>query len=329
MHPSLEVAATLGAVAGRVAGLPWRRLRRGPLRPGWSLRHETAALVMQTVLGRYERMGAPALRRLQDRTAPRSAATARVRFEPVSADGVDAAWCVPEAPAEPARTLVYLHGGGYVIGSWRSHRDLIARLATELGARVLGVNYRLSPEHRFPAAQEDCLAATRFALARSASPGRLALAGDSAGGALVLATLLGLREVGGPLPTAALLVSPWVDPLAEGGSLVANADCDFGDRALLVRWIREHVGEGDARDPRVAPVHAKLAGLPPLQVQLGGAEILRDQILAFAERARAAGVKIDLREYPQMFHDFQLLAAQLPEARAAVDDAVAFLEARL
>jgi len=335
-HPrvagSLAALATAGVALGRTAAIPWRRWRRGPLRPDWGLRHEIAVTVMRAALGRYERMGAPALRALQDATAPRSPVVRRVTFEPVSAGGVEAVWCAPSGLASretAGRTLVYLHGGGYVIGSWRSHRDLIARLADGLGARVLAVDYPLSPEHPFPAAQEGCLAATRWALAQGADPERLALAGDSAGGALVMATLMALRDAVGPLPAAAVLFCPWVDPLAEGGSLAENADCDFGDRALLLRWIRDHVGAGDPRDPRVAPLHAELADLPPLQVQVGGAEILRDQALAFAERARKAGVAVDLRLYPGMFHDFQLLASRIPEGRSAVDDAVAFLDGAL
>jgi len=323
---------TAAAVLGRTAAIPWHRWRRGPLRAGWGLRHEIAVTVMRTALGRYERMGAPALRALQDATAPRSPVLRRVTFEPVSAGGVEAVWCTPQGLTSrkaATRTLVYLHGGGYVIGSWRSHRDLIARLAEGLGARVLGVDYPLSPEHGFPAAQEACLAATRWVLGQGADPERLGLAGDSAGGALVVATLMALRDAVGPLPAAAVLFCPWVDPLAEGGSLAENADCDFGDRELLLRWIREHVGAGDPRDPRVAPLHGELAGLPPLQVQVGGAEILRDQALAFAERARKARVAVDLRLYPGMFHVFQLLASRIPEGRSAVADAVGFLDRAL
>jgi len=331
-RPTVAGLVTAGRALGRVAALPWRRWRRGPVRPGWALPHEIAVTVMRTALERYERMGAPALRALQDATAPRSAVLRRVALEPVSAGGVAAVWCTPKRrspPGEPQRTLVYLHGGGHVIGSWRSHRDLIARLADGLDARVLAVDYPLSPEHPFPAAQEACVKATRWALAQGADPERLALAGDSAGGALVVATLMALRDAVGPLPAAAVLLCPWVDPLAEGGSLAENADCDFGDRRLLLRWIRDHVGAGDPRDPRVAPLHAELAGLPPLHLQVGGAEILRDQVLAFAERARKARVAVDLRLYPGMFHVFQLLAAQIPEGRAAVADAVGFLDARL
>jgi acetyl esterase/lipase len=285
-------------------------------------------MLMKAVLARSKRRGVHWLREAQA-LAPRSPLLREVSFTPVVAGGVPGEWCVPRDGPEPSRAVVYLHGGGYVIGSVSTHRDTLARIALTARARVLGVDYRLAPEHRFPAAQEDCLAATRAVIAKGVAARRLALAGDSAGGALAVATLLSLRDAGEPLPAAAVLLCPWTDPLAEGGSMTANERFDFGDRELLVGWFDQFADRADARDPRVAPVYARLEGLPPLLVQAGGAEILLDQIRSFVERARRAGVDVRLDVHPDMVHDFQTQAAVLPEGARAIDDIARFLRERL
>lgn len=317
-----------GLLAGSQAAALARRLTRGPRRPGWSLRTELAAAAMRAVVLGSKQRGVHWLREAQAAAPAPSAAARRVGFEVVDAGGVPAVWCLPPG-APPRRTIVYLHGGGYVIGSPHTHRDLIARLALGVGARVLGVDYRLAPEHRFPAAHDDCLTATRWALAQGTPPAALAIGGDSAGGALAVATLCGLRDAGEPLPAAAALLCPWTDPLAAGGSMDANADADFGDRELLVGWVETYAPGDAARDPRVTVLRADLAGLPPLLVQAGGAEVLLDQIEAFVARARAAGVEVRYDLTPDAFHDWQLQAELLPEGARAVDDVVAFLSARL
>ena len=234
--------------------------------------------------------------------------------------------CSPRA-GRPERSVLYLHGGGYVIGSAAGYRDVAARLAVGANARVVAIDYRLAPEHPFPAQQEDCLAAARALLASGVAPAQLALAGDSAGGALTVATLCALRDAGEALPGAAALLCPWTEPYAEGGSMETNADADFGDRELLVGWARDT--GAPPGDPRFTVANAKLAGLPPLLIQTGGAEVLFDQVGRFAEKARADGVDVGLQVYPEMFHDFQLQAALLPEGAAALDDVARFLRARL
>lgn len=312
------------SAAAAVATLA-RRAARGPRRPGWSLRTELAAALTRATVMRSHRKGIAWLRDAQAALPVRVANAADVAFEPVRVGGVPGLACTPRAaPAE--RTLLYLHGGGYVIGSAASYRDLVARLAAGARARVVAVDYRLAPEHRFPAQQEDCLAAARALLAET-PPERLALGGDSAGAALCVATLCALRESGEALPAAALLFCPWTEPLAAGGSMERNLDADFADRALLVSWI-EATG-GDPRDPRLTVSDAKLAGLPPLLVQVGGGELLYDQVQRFAAAARAAGVAVELEEYAEMFHDFQLQAALLPEGAAALESAARFLRAHV
>jgi acetyl esterase/lipase len=304
-----------------------RRARSGPRRPGWSLRLEVAQSVMRAVLMRSKRRGVAWLRAAQDALPANVPLAAEVRFEPATLGGVPCEWCTPRERS-PTRTLVYLHGGGYVIGSVAGYRDLLSRLALGAEARVLGVDYRLAPEHPFPAQQADCLAATRAVLAAGADPARLALAGDSAGGALTVATLCALRDAGDPLPAAAALICPWTEPFAEGGSMETHAAFDFGDRALLAGWARAALGGGDPADPRFTVANAKLAGLPPLLVQVGSVELLHDQVRRFAERARAAGVETRLEVLPEMFHDVHLQAALLPEGAAAVEAVASFLRDR-
>jgi len=317
-----EVAAlTAGAAAATLA----RRATRGPRRPSWSLRTELVASALRATVMRSKRRGIAWLREAQAALPARIALASEVAFEPARAGGVPALACAPRAgPAE--RTVLYLHGGGYVLGSAHAYRDLLARLAVAARARVVAVDYRLAPEHPFPAQQEDALSAARALLAETPAA-RLALAGDSAGAALAVATACALRDALEPLPAAAVLLCPWTEPFASGGSMDRNADADFADREVLVAWAE--ATRGDPRDPRLAPGAADLAGLPPLLVQVGGAELLYDQALRFVERARAAGVEVQLEDYAEMFHDFQLQAALLPEGAAALEAAGRFLRARL
>jgi acetyl esterase/lipase len=324
MHP-LALTALLLRILAALAATLLRRLVRGPRRASWALRTELAAAATRALVMRSKRKGIHWLRAAQGALPVRVAHAGEVTFEPAKPGGVPGLACVPRGAA-PERTVLYLHGGGYVIGSAAAYRDVIARLAVGARARVIAIDYRLAPEHLFPAQQADCLAAAR-ALLLEASPERLALAGDSAGGALAVATLCALRDAGERLPAAAVLLCPWTEPLAAGGSMERNADADFADRELLVSWV-EATG-GDARDPRLSVTGANLAGLPPLLVQVGGAELLYDQAQRFVERASAAGVTVVLEEYAEMFHDWHLHASLLPEGAAALEAAGRFLRERL
>lgn len=312
-----------GIAAGAAARAAGRRLAHGPRRPGWSWRTELLAATTRAVLTQSKTRGPHWVRSALE-AAPTSRGFARqIRMKDVDAGGVRARWFEPSGAA-PERTVVYFHGGGFVLGSIETHADAMMRLAVLARARVLGVDYRLAPEHRFPAAHDDALAAARWVLARQA-PGSVALAGDSAGGNLTVATLCALRDAGEPLPAAAALICPWTDPLAAGGSMEANADADCADRELLVGWFEEYVPPGVPRDPRAFVCDATLAGLPPLLIQAGGAEVLLDQILAFAARARAAGVGVRLDVAADLFHDWQLQAHLLPEGARALEEIAHFL----
>jgi acetyl esterase/lipase len=312
--------------AATVARTLARRAVRGPLRPTWTLRTELAQGLMRAVLMRSKAQSPQWLRDVQASLPAQVPLAGEVEFAPIVLGGVPCESCAPRA-ARPERTLLYFHGGGYVIGSIAGYRDLASRLAVAANARVVSVDYRLAPEHPFPAQQDDCLAAARALLAEGALPGKLAIAGDSAGAALAVATLCSLRDLGLPLPAAAVLICPWTEPFAEGGSMVSHEPFDFGDRALLVRWARDTAAPPE--DPRFHLPNAKLANLPPLLVQGGGAEILFDQIHRFVEQARAAGVDVECEMAEDMFHDFHLQASLLPEGAAALEAAGSFLRRRI
>jgi acetyl esterase/lipase len=252
-----------------------------------------------------------------------------VQVEPTTVAGMAAEW-IGSAATSPDHVLLYLHGGGYVVGSLHTHRDLAARLGRAAGARVLGIDYRLAPEHPHPAAVEDALAAYRWLLERDLAPARLAIAGDSAGGGLTVATLLALRDRGLPLPSGAVCFSPWIDMEATGASMDEITDDPMLNRALILHFARFYLTGGvDPRTPLASPLHAELAGLPPLLVQASRHEVLRDDATRLAERARAAGVACELELFDDVPHVWQIFAGILPEGREAVERAGAFLRRRL
>jgi epsilon-lactone hydrolase len=252
-----------------------------------------------------------------------------VAFTPVDANGVPAEWTVADGARDDV-AIVYFHGGGYVMGSLNSHRGHCARISQVARARVLSVDYRLGPEHPHPAAVEDAVAAVRFARASGFAPKRTAVAGDSAGGGLTLATLLALRDAGDPLPAAAVLFSPWTDLAVTGASMVSRAEVDpMVSSFSLTETIQWYIGERDPRTPQISPLYADLRGLPPLFIQVGDNEVLLDDSTRLAERARAAGVEVDLDVWEGMWHVFQGSIAQVPEARQAIEKVGALVRARL
>jgi epsilon-lactone hydrolase len=248
-----------------------------------------------------------------------------VTCTPVDASGVRAEWIVPPGAAAE-RVLLYLHGGGYVVCSVSTHRELISRLARAAAVRALGVDYRLAPEHPFPAAVEDATTAYRWLVAHGTAPRRIAIAGDSAGGGLTLATLVALRDAGDPLPAAAVCLSPWVDLAGTGPSITAKAEADPFVRQEMIQFMaQQYLGERDRRTPLASPLYGDLHGLPPLLVQVGTAEILLDDATRIAERAKAAGVEVSLEVWDDMIHVWQLFAPLLPEGQQAIERIGAFI----
>jgi monoterpene epsilon-lactone hydrolase len=242
-----------------------------------------------------------------------------VTYEPVNADGVPAEWTVASG-ATADRAIVYFHGGGYCVCSIKTHRLLVAAISQATGARVLSVDYRLAPEHAFPAAVEDGVTAYRFARRNGIEPGRIALAGDSAGGGLTVATLLALRDAGDALPAAGVCLSPWLDLTLSGASMTANGIADpLVHKDRLQQMADAYLAGADARSPTASPLFANVRGLPPLLIHVGTAERLLDDSTRFAERARAAGVHVELEVWDDMIHVWHAFAFVLPEGQRAID----------
>jgi phosphinothricin tripeptide acetyl hydrolase len=254
--------------------------------------------------------------------------------EPVDAGGRPAEW-IRAAAARADAALLYLHGGGYVIGSPRSHRHLAAAIARAAGIGCLLPDYRLAPEHPFPAAVDDALGAYRWLLERRRlAPERVVVAGDSAGGGLTVATLLAARQAGLPQPAAAVCISPWTDMTLSGRSYESKAASDpmvrrDGGFDSISAMAAAYLAGTDPRSPLASPLFADLRGLPPLLIQVGSEEVLLDDATGLAERARQAGVEVSLEVWEPMVHVWHWFLPWLDEARAAVDKIGAFLRARL
>jgi monoterpene epsilon-lactone hydrolase len=258
-------------------------------------------------------------------------------MSPLRTDGLDPQWVRVgqgssviegvwlEPPGADGTVLLYFHGGGFVFGSLRTHGNLIGALARATRARTLAFDYRLAPEHPAPAALEDALAAYRYLLAQHVPAERIVLAGDSAGGTLVLNTLLALRDAGEPLPAAGVAISPWVDLACSGASFQTNSSFDFVGEAHCRLAAASYLAGIDPQRPDVSPCFAEFEGLPPVLVQAGEAEVLIDQVQAFAQRAKAAGADVRLAVYPDMVHVWHMLRSVTADAQRALDEIGAFV----
>lgn len=251
-------------------------------------------------------------------------------FTPDDANGVPVEWAVSDG-ASKTGTILYLHGGGYAIGSIASHRDLCARLSAASGIPTLSVGYRLAPENPFPAALEDAVTAYRWLLQQTPDPSTIVVAGDSAGGGLAMSLLIEMRDHGLPGPGGAVLFSPLVDLAHEGTSVQSRAAEDpivtpEGSHSYAVRYLGPN---GDYKEPRASALYADLSDLPPVFVQVGTSEVLLDDSLRLARKIRSASGRVDLDVWPGMIHIFPFFAAQVPESREAILTAAAFIKERV
>ncbi|MFG1628128.1 alpha/beta hydrolase [Kribbella sp. NPDC049227] len=229
--------------------------------------------------------------------------------------------------AEADAVILYLHGGGYVIGSARTGANLAAPLSRRTGVPAVSLDYRLAPEHPFPAAVDDALAAYRELVESGRT---VVIAGDSAGGGLVIATLLGARRAGLPQPAGAVVFSPWVDVTLSGASMRTRGDYDpLFSQAHMAQFAHWLLGDRDPADELASPLFADLTGLPPLLVQVGSAEVLLDDALRLVARAAEQEVDVSLDIVAGAPHVFQYFASMLPEADEALERAAAFIKNRL
>ncbi len=271
----------------------------------------------------------PEQRAAMDQAASSSRPPAGVTVEPDRLGGRDAEWLEP-AGAQDA-VVLYLHGGGYCIGSLATHRPLAGRIAAAAGCRVVTLDYGLAPEHPFPAAVDDACAAYRQLLADGAVPGRMAVAGDSAGGGLAVSLLLALRAGGTPLPAALVCLSPWVDLTQSSPAYDDRAQSDpMVTKIGLDEMAAAYLKDTDPRTALASPLFGDLDGLPPVRIEVGEDEVLFDDATGLAERLRLAGVDVSLVVWPDLIHVFQAFPAELiPEAGASIDGVGDFLRAHL
>ncbi len=232
--------------------------------------------------------------------------------------GVTALWAAPKGCAED-RVVLCAHGGGFMTGSMYSHRKFFGHLAKAIGCRALIPDYRRSPEHAFPAALDDMVAAYRWLLDQGLEANHIALAGDSSGGGLIIASQLRVRDVGLPMPAASLPISPWLDMTVTGESIASNSGKDaLFTKAMIQGLARAVLGDADPRDPFASPLYADLSGLAPIYIQVGGDEMIRDDSVRIAERAKKAGVDVRLDVFPGQQHTFQMAAGRAPLADEAI-----------
>lgn len=253
-----------------------------------------------------------------------------VALQPVDVGGVPGEWSIAPG-SDPSRVLLYFHGGGYCSGSILSHRRMVTEAGREGGLRTLAVDYRLAPEHPFPAALEDALTAWRWLRGQGIAAGHVAVGGDSAGGGLTVALLTSLRDAGEELPGCAWLVSPWTDLTMSGQTLATKDAVDpLIHKPYLEELAAAYLSGGiDPADPRVSPLHADLRGLPPMLAQVGSAETLLADATRFAAAAGAADVPVTLEIWPHMIHAWPMWNARLEAGRRALANAGAFMRGHL
>jgi epsilon-lactone hydrolase len=292
-----------------------------------SLRSELVRFGARWLIKRRRHMTVAAARQSLLATAkwiPRPRAGTEVRR--VDAGGVPGELIATPA-SQPDRHVLFLHGGGYVTGSPALYRHFTWRIATAVRARVLALDYRLAPEHPFPAALDDALAAYRWLVAGMADSRRTAVMGDSAGGGLALALLLRLRDDGHELPAAAIALSPWTDLALTGASLSINAKSDPMLNPADARLFADcYLAGANPRNPYASPLYGNLTGLPPALIHVGSDEILRDDAGRMAEALRAAGCRVEIEVWRRMPHVWHLFAPVLPEARQAIANIGAFAD---
>ncbi len=322
--PWLSAAAFVEAALSTV----WSRATRGPHRPTWTLVFEIAQTWLRDRFRVLSEAPPALVRRHVDVVGSWGGLPSRATWAPVDVAGLHGAWCA--ARERDDRVLFYVHGGGYVFGSLRSHRALIASLAQSMRARALAFEYALAPEHPLPSQIGDARRAWDWLMAQGVDPDRVVIAGDSAGGGLALALLIGLRDEGARLPAGAVLLSPWTDLTVSGGTIAANDRVDYlGGYGPLTAYARLALGQQDPKRSPASPLFADLRGLPPMLVLVGGAEVLLDDSLRVVEAARAAGVDVTLHVEADQVHVYPMFGLISAAARDGLARAGAWARARV
>lgn len=261
----------------------------------------------------FDQIGIKRYRTLLEVSARAFKLDKNITFQPVKINKINAEKIIPQ-DLSSNKTILFLHGGGFIAGSINSHRDLASRIAKASNAQVLIINYRLAPEHPYPAGLEDALTSYKWLLNNDLLPSKIVLAGDSAGGGLALALLTKLKEMGLPLPGAAVFFSPWVDLENKNKSIEKNEDIDpMLDKRMLEKTAKLYSNNQDLTNSFISPINNDLTGLCPILIHVGKNEVLLDDSLLLAQKAQKAGVVTTIEVWDNMFHVFQYFARYLPK----------------
>jgi acetyl esterase/lipase len=267
------------------------------------------------------------LRSILETTTMASTLPWGVTFEKIEFDLFGAEWITP-AEVKVDRVLLYLHGGGYVIGSPHTHRALAGKIAKGIQASCLLIDYRKAPENPFPAALDDSFEAYKYLLAKGYQPGHIVVAGDSAGGGLSIALQYELREFHLPLPLCTVLLSPYLDLTGTGATLEKNAKNDrFLDVFEMRRWAKMYADDHDHSDPMISPLFGDMSGLPPILVQASRSEVLFDDSVRFVKKAKEAGVNVTFQKWKGLIHWWHMFGT-MPEAKEAINKVIRFINSR-
>ncbi|MEY2756630.1 MAG: hypothetical protein RIR33_408 [Pseudomonadota bacterium] len=269
------------------------------------------------------------VRAAMDSFGGRFALAKDITVEHLNAGGVPAEWVAAQNSRSEV-VILYIHGGCYVSGAPLTVRECCARIARAAAARVLSVDYRLAPEHPFPAPLDDVLSAYGWLLDQGYKAKSIVIAGESAGGGLTIAALMKIRDDGRlPMPALGVPISPWIDMTMQHETLERNVGRDIASVVPLHLGAKAYVGAGDPRGPYVSPLFGDLRGLPPLLIQVGGAEVLLDDGIAIAHKARREGVDVSFQVWPEMFHVWHWFGTELDEAREAIEEIGAFIKSKI
>ena len=251
-----------------------------------------------------------------------------ITVEKINMEGIQAEWLIPfSSSTRSEKVILYLHGGGYVTGSIEDHRMMCGLLANATGTKVLIPEYRLAPEHPFPAALDDALKVYQWLLDQGYSSANMIIDGDSAGGGLSIATVLALKEKSGSLPAAVVCLSPWTDLALTGQSHTTKAKAEaILNKDVLHEWALCYTDESNLTNPLVSPIHGDFHGFPPLLIQVGSEEILLDDSTLLAEKAKSAGVDVTLKIWDGMWHVWQALGDLIPENKKTFEEIGQFVQ---
>ncbi len=301
------------------------RLRRGPLRPSWTFMFESSIAMLRQLARDTATLPPLEVRATWGAIKPLPAPVMKdVTRAAVDAGGVRAEWFTPKAGTFD-RVVLFAHGGSFIFGSNVSHGEMIARVALASGARVLALEYRLAPEHPYPAGLDDMITAYRWLLAQGTAPDRVVFMGDSAGGNLALTALLRARDEGVALPAGSVGICPWVDLARRGGSMTTNQSIDWGVEEVFPLWADTYAPNGDLSSPLLSPLYGDFTRAAPVLVLSGECEMLHDQVHDFVSRAKSSGADVTHIEYPDMVHNWLTLHAFTVQAQRAYDDLGAFV----